>query len=118
MSENKNIGWICPKCGQVNAPFEKTCSCSSKNSTQPDKTLDDTGCPSNFKTLYDSIPGPGYQFIGCPKCGGNIEIPELLPFACIDSIIFTCKNCGHTITIQDSNVFYNYILTDKTTNFL
>ena len=133
MSENKNIGWICPKCGQVNAPSEKTCSCSSKNfSTQPDKKLDEildtyrifkginridnsyfnrvpgfddlldnTGFPSSIKTPNDSIPAPGYQFIVCPKCGGNIEIPELLCF--VGSITFTCKNCGHMITIQDSD---------------
>lgn len=103
MSENKNIGWICPKCGRVNALSEKTCSCSSKISTQPDKTLDDIGFPSSIKTPHDSIPAPGYQFIGCPKCGGNIDIPKVLCFAYIFSITFTCKNCGHSITIQDGN---------------
>lgn len=103
MSDNKNIGWICPKCGQVNAPSEKTCSCASKNfSTQPNKTLDDTGFPSSFKTPHDSIPTPGYQFMVCPKCGGNIEIPERLCFVDVVSLIFTCKNCGHSITIENS----------------
>lgn len=107
MSENKNIGWICPKCGQANAPSEKTCSCASKNfSTQPDKKLDETEFPSSIKTPHDYIPASGYQFMVCPKCGGNIEIPELLGF--VGTITLTCLNCGHSITIPDSDI-YNYI---------
>ena len=27
--EQKNEGWICPKCGIVNAPWKATCDCNS-----------------------------------------------------------------------------------------
>lgn len=25
----KTYGWICPKCGKVNAPFARDCNCNS-----------------------------------------------------------------------------------------
>lgn len=27
-SKETTSGWVCPKCGKVLSPFEKTCSCS------------------------------------------------------------------------------------------
>ena len=27
--KTKNVGWVCPRCGRVNAPWVSSCSCNS-----------------------------------------------------------------------------------------
>ena len=28
-NESKDYGWICPKCGKVNAPWQSSCDCNT-----------------------------------------------------------------------------------------
>lgn len=36
--KENNTGWICPRCGSVNAPQKEKCQCPPKNeSTEQDK---------------------------------------------------------------------------------
>ena len=64
-------GWICPRCGKVNAPFVEQCTCKSDSSTT-----------SNFNTdcIHDWVlNGIGSDVSGmvckycCAKCGKSIS---------------------------------------------
>lgn len=35
MENQTPTGWVCPRCGKVNAPTEKSCPCSKEESAQP-----------------------------------------------------------------------------------
>lgn len=35
-----NYGWVCPKCGRVNAPFVRTCDCTNSGLTWTTVTCD------------------------------------------------------------------------------
>lgn len=45
-------GWICPKCGRVNAPWMPTCGCVSSQTTG---TASDSSIPYIVKTSSTSI---------------------------------------------------------------
>jgi uncharacterized OB-fold protein len=35
--KDKKIGWECPRCGKVNSPYTKNCSCEKKEDTSEEK---------------------------------------------------------------------------------
>lgn len=39
-NERENYGWICPKCGTVNAPWMPYCGCSTQNSLSQKSTIE------------------------------------------------------------------------------
>lgn len=64
-------GWICPRCGKVNAPFIPSCDC------KPDEGVVsniESECPCGWKhhwrimICYDNAVGDGITYI-CDKCG-------------------------------------------------
>lgn len=59
-------GWICPRCGRVNAPFIGWCNC------KPDEVVSNASC--NGKHEREIISGGGNQTCAtmtfrCKKCG-------------------------------------------------
>lgn len=64
-------GWICPRCGKVNAPFIRQCICESDNSTTSNF---DANCIHYW--VLDSINsdpcGVMYKY-HCIKCGKSIR---------------------------------------------
>lgn len=55
--ENSNItyGWVCPKCGMVHSPSDKTCQCTNKiiyNVDTKDENISSTLC-SNEQMIFD-----------------------------------------------------------------
>lgn len=65
-------GWICPRCGKVNAPFMSYCDC------KPNETVSnaDSECPCGgghhwrIMICYDNAVGDGITYI-CDKCGAT-----------------------------------------------
>ena len=68
-------GWICPRCGKVNAPFIGWCDC------KPDEDMSnaDSECPSGWghhwriMVCYDNAVGDGITYI-CDKCGATKKV--------------------------------------------
>lgn len=68
-------GWVCPRCGKVNAPFIKSCDC------KPDEAMSnaDSECPCGWghhwriMTCYDNAVGDGITYI-CDKCGETKKV--------------------------------------------
>lgn len=63
-------GWICPRCGKVNAPFISQCTCKSNNLTVSNF---DVNCAHNW--IWDSISSNTGRIIykyHCVKCGKSI----------------------------------------------
>lgn len=58
-------GWICPRCGKVNAPFIPECSCDNRkyrsNYRKP--------CPHDW--IFDGVNEAGIYFYHCPICGST-----------------------------------------------
>lgn len=68
-------GWICPRCGKVNAPFIGWCDC------RPDDVVSnaDSECPCGWghqwriMTCYDNAVGDSITYI-CDKCGATKKV--------------------------------------------
>lgn len=46
-------GWVCPKCGRVNAPHISQCPCNSHSNTYSSGTVTE---PSDVNTTYTNTP--------------------------------------------------------------
>lgn len=68
-------GWICPRCGKVNAPFMPYWDC------KPDEIVSnaDSKCPCDWghhwriMICYDNAVGDGITYI-CDKCGTTKKV--------------------------------------------
>ena len=66
-------GWICPRCGKVNAPFAMSCDCKPLSRSN---FLDEDGYQHEWKHVAIGSDGIGnrvdtYQ---CRKCGETFKI--------------------------------------------
>jgi hypothetical protein len=66
--EPYNIGWVCPRCGAVNAPWVRMCYCQ-----RGDIDLGhDTFCDHDWEYIRDT--GGGFHWV-CRKCGAQSFTP-------------------------------------------
>ena len=65
-------GWICPRCGKVNAPFIGQCTCKSNSTTTSNFDVD---CVHDW--ILDGVSSDTgdimYKY-HCAKCGKSITI--------------------------------------------
>lgn len=64
-------GWICPRCGKVNAPFIGQCTCKSDNLTTSNF---DGDCTHDWvlSGISSDVGGMVYRYC-CAKCGKSIN---------------------------------------------
>lgn len=65
-------GWICPRCGKVNAPFAMSCDCkpSSKSNFPKEFGYDNMDCRHDWKfIMYGSDTSGCWTRFRCSKCG-------------------------------------------------
>ena len=66
--EPYNVGWVCPRCGAVNAPWVRTCYCR-----RVDVNLNyGTSCDHDWEYIRDT--GGGFHWV-CRKCGAQSFTP-------------------------------------------
>ena len=66
--EPYNIGWVCPRCGAVNAPWVRMCYCQ-----RDDVNLNyGTSCDHDWEYIRDT--GGGFHWV-CRKCGAQSFTP-------------------------------------------
>ena len=66
--EPYNIGWVCPRCGAVNAPWVRMCYCQ-----RVDVNLNYvTSCDHDWEYIRDT--GGGFHWV-CRKCGAQSFTP-------------------------------------------
>jgi hypothetical protein len=85
-NSNMQYGWICPKCGKVNAPWKDSCNCYLNIPYTPPNTPAPT--PFNPMPSWPQAPevgdAPGWWQYG-PKCGepipcgGSISSDDTVP---------------------------------------
>ena len=63
-----NEGWICPRCGRVNAPFVTYCECKEEFATN----LGSTQCNHEWECDGINTGGSHYR---CKKCGSTKTVP-------------------------------------------
>lgn len=64
-------GWICPRCGKVNAPFIGQCTCKS-NSTTTSNFNTDCAYDWVLNGISSDVGGIVYRYY-CAKCGKSIN---------------------------------------------
>ncbi len=64
-------GWICPRCGKVNAPFIGQCTCKSDSSTTSNF---DTDCIHDWvlNGISSDVDDMVYRYC-CTRCGKSIN---------------------------------------------
>jgi len=61
--ENKQYGWICPKCGRVNAPWKDSCDCDNYNMIYPTIPYPTIPCPRPVYEVWQFTPD-SYTYCG------------------------------------------------------
>ena len=61
-------GWLCPRCGKVNAPFVGQCSCNNKKYRQNYRK------PCSHDWVFDDMDDSGTCFYHCSICGSTNTI--------------------------------------------
>lgn len=73
LNPNMQYGWVCPKCGKVNAPWKDSCNCYLNTPYTPPNTP--TPTPFNPMPSWPKAPevgdAPGWWRYG-PTCGDPI----------------------------------------------
>lgn len=67
----ENIGWVCPRCGKVHAPFVPSCDCNNSTdaaSTASVSSLPSNKCPHSWRFTGQSTVGDSYT---CEYCGAT-----------------------------------------------
>lgn len=68
-------GWICPRCGKVNAPFMPSCDCTSSYHSTADPL--NFLCAHNWEVKYNNNMEPYYQCRYCGKIQTNWAIGSI-----------------------------------------
>lgn len=66
--EPYNVGWVCPRCGAVNAPWVRTCYCRRVDVDLGHGTF----CDHDWECIRDT--GGGFHWV-CRKCGAQSFTP-------------------------------------------
>ena len=66
-------GWICPRCGKVNAPFAMSCDCKPSLRSN---FLNESGCQHEWtlSTIGSDGIGNRVDTYQCRKCGETFKI--------------------------------------------
>ncbi len=68
-------GWICPRCGKVNAPFIESCDCKPYEAVS--NTDSECGCGGfhdwQLISVWNRTDGAGYRG-RCRKCGETKDV--------------------------------------------
>ena len=71
-------GWICPRCGKVNAPFAMSCDCKPSSASNFFKEFgyDNMNCRHDWKKLAVGIDAELNTVVTyrCLKCGETFNI--------------------------------------------
>ena len=65
-------GWICPRCGKVNAPFAMSCDCKPSSASNFSKEFgyDNMNCWHDWKSITCGSDTSGcWTLFKCSKCG-------------------------------------------------
>lgn len=70
-------GWICPRCGKVNAPFMMSCDCKSSSASNFSKDCgyEDMSCQHEWKSVMAGSSTDGcWTWARCRKCGKQKQV--------------------------------------------
>lgn len=79
-------GWICPRCGKVNAPFAMSCDCKPSPVSNFSKELecDNMNCQHDWKSMTrGSDTSGGWTLFRCSKCGATKK--TFVPYNGVDT---------------------------------
>ena len=98
---NKNMGWICPKCGRVNAPWARFCDCADEQIYDPSHIYTQPIEPT-FKTSYEC----------CKNCQNNPVVNPNASGICNCSLPALEVSLPTTIPGTKSNTVYTFYWED------
>lgn len=65
-------GWICPRCGKVNAPFAISCDCKPSTTSN---FSDEGGCQHEWEPMTAGSSTAGcWIWFRCRKCGKQKQV--------------------------------------------